>query len=274
MSTSSTISRTFTEATLHLAGGARVNYARSGASAGVHVVFVHGWPDSWRSFQPVMAALPDEIAATSISLPGFGGSDPIPSPSRPSGLARAVVAVCDALDIREAVFVGHSLGTLVCQRLAEWRPDLVRGLVLIGAMAEIPEDLADELRTIVASFTDPLDEAFVREFQASTLAAPVPDEFFETLISESMRMPAAAWRATVAGMRADPGRAPSGITAPTMLIWGDQDGLALRDQQDRLLTALPSCRLEVYRRAGHSPNWEQPQRVAADIAGFVDRLTG
>jgi len=267
-----TTRRTFVEATLQLADGTRINYARSGDSDGAPLVFLHGWPDSWRSFQPVMEALPESIGATSISLPGFGGSDAIGSPARPSDLARAVIAFCDALGITHAVFVGHSLGTLVSQRLAERRPDLVDGLVLIGAMAEVPAELVEELRSIVSGFTDPLDDTFVREFQASTLAAPVPEEFFVTLVAESLRLPATIWRSTVAGMRADRRSGPVGVTAPTLLIWGDKDALASEDQQQRLLAALPAARLEVYREAGHSPNWEQPRRVAADIVEFMREI--
>jgi pimeloyl-ACP methyl ester carboxylesterase len=271
MSTAST-SRTFDEAAVRLADGTRVNYALTGDAADVDVVFVHGWPDSWKSFRPVMHALPDGFTSLSVSLPGFGGSDPIASPARPSDLARAVIGVCDALEIERAVFVGHSMGTLVSQRLAERRPDLVRGLVLIGAMAEFPTQLADELRQLAAALTDPIEKVFVREFQASTLAAPVPDQLFEMLVAESLRAPAAVWQSTVAGMRADRRRGRSRIAAPTLLIWGDQDALALRDQQDRLLAELGDARLEVYRRAGHSPNWEQPERVAADIDAFVRHL--
>jgi pimeloyl-ACP methyl ester carboxylesterase len=272
MRTSSTPSRNFTVETVRLADGATIEYARSGATGDVQVVFLHGWPDSWRSFQPVMEALPTEMSALSVSLPGFGASDAIASPARPSDLARSVVALCDYLGIERAVFVGHSLGTLVCQRIAERRPDLVRGLVLMGAFAEMSAELVEELRSIVAGFIDPMDEAFVREFQASTLAAPVPDELFEMIVAESMRAPAAVWQATVAGFRADRNHGPAGITAPTLVIWGDQDGLALRDQQERLLTELSDARLEEYRGSGHSPNWEQPARVANDIAEFVHAL--
>jgi pimeloyl-ACP methyl ester carboxylesterase len=273
-----TARRTFAESSLHLADGTRINFARTlgttddTTGTDRHVVFIHGWPDSWRSFEPVMAALPHHMPATAFSMPGFGGSDPIAVPARPSDLARAVVECCDALGIADAVFVGHSLGTLVAQRLAERRPDLVSGLVLIGAMAEVPSELVEELGSIVAGFTDPLDEGFVREFQASTLAAPVPEELFETLVTESLRVPAEVWRSTVAGMRADREHAPDGVTAPVLLIWGDQDALAPRDQQDRLLAALPGARLAVYPAAGHSPNWEQPERVAADLLNFAQAL--
>src|SRR5918995_2613929 len=80
---------------VELPDGGRVEHARSGAVNGAHVVCVHGWPDSWKSFQPVMDSLPDEFSATSVSLAGFGGSDAIASPARPSDLARSVIALYD-----------------------------------------------------------------------------------------------------------------------------------------------------------------------------------
>ena len=62
-----TARRTFAESTLQLADGTRIEYARTGAAstdAGGHIVFIHRWPDSWRSFEPVMSALPDGAPAT------------------------------------------------------------------------------------------------------------------------------------------------------------------------------------------------------------------
>ena len=61
----------------------------------------------------------------------------------------------------------------------------------------------------------------------------------------------------------------AGITAPTLLLWGDQDALVPRTEQDNLLSAIPDTRLVVYRGAGHSPNWEDPARVARDIESFL-----
>jgi hypothetical protein len=48
-----------------------------------------------------------------------------------------------------------------------------------------------ELWESVSKLTDPVDPAFVREFQRSTLAQPVPSAFFEMIVDESMKMPAA-----------------------------------------------------------------------------------
>jgi pimeloyl-ACP methyl ester carboxylesterase len=250
-----------------------MEYAQKGTPGATPVVLVHGWPDSWVSFRPVMEALPDAIHAIAVSLPGFGGSDALRGHASPDQLAEAVIAAIEQLQISPAVLVGHSLGTLVSQRVAAVRPDLVRGVVLIGGFSTLSTDVADEIWGVVSQLVDPIDEAFVREFQSSTLAVPVSEAFFETLVAESLRAPAAVWRSTFAGIRATNYREQlARVAAPTLIIWGDQDALIPRAEQEVLVGTIPHARLEVYEAAGHSPNWEQPGRIGADIVAFVDRL--
>jgi non-heme chloroperoxidase len=59
------------------------------------------------------------------------------------------------------------------------------------------------------------------------------------------------------------------ISAPTLLIWGARDALFARDEQDRLMAALPHAALKVYAETGHCPNWERPEQVAADLTAFM-----
>jgi non-heme chloroperoxidase len=61
------------------------------------------------------------------------------------------------------------------------------------------------------------------------------------------------------------------IEARTLLLWGDRDALFSRVDQDRFIEALPAARLSVYEESGHCPNWEQPERVAAEIAALILR---
>ena len=143
------------------------------------------------------------------------------------------------------------------------------GLVLIGGLNQLPDDVFDDVWSVVQDLTDPISEPFVREFQSSTLAAPVPDRFFDQLVAESLRAPARVWRAAFAGIRTMPRQVA--ISAPTLLLWGDRDGLVPRTEQDALLAAIPGARLVVYEGAGHSPNWEQPERVARDVEAFLRR---
>ena len=117
-----------------MASGHRLRYATRRADIPITVVFVHGWPDSWRSFEPVLDALPPTIGAISVSLRGFGGSDAPLDGYTPDDFAADVHDLVDHLGVTSAVFVGHSMGTLVVQRLAASHPEIVAGLVLIGGL--------------------------------------------------------------------------------------------------------------------------------------------
>jgi pimeloyl-ACP methyl ester carboxylesterase len=264
-----TTKATIIEDTLALASGLRLRYATHRADLPVSIVFVHGWPDSWRSFEPVLDALPPTIGAISVSLRGFGGSDAPLDGYTPDDFAADVSELVDRLCVTSALFVGHSMGTLVVQRLAAAHPEVVAGLVLIDGFRALPDEVFEELWSAVHDLADPISEQFVREFQSSTLAAPVPDQFFEQLVAESLRAPARVWRAAVGGFRAMP-RATA-ISAPTLLLWGDRDALVPRSEQEVLLAAIPRAELVIYEGAGHSPNWEQPARVAGDIEAFLRR---
>ena len=161
----------------------------------------------------------------------------------------------DHLGVTSAVFVGHSMGTLVVQRLAASRPDMVAGLVLIGGLRRLPDEVFDDVWSVVQDLTDPISEPFVRQFQSSTLAAPVPD----LLRPARRRKPPGARPCLASRVRRHPHHAPRDtISAPTLLLWGDHDALVPRAEQDALLSAIPDARLVVYEGAGHSPNWEQP----------------
>ena len=64
----------------------------------------------------------------------------------------------------------------------------------------------------------------------------------------------------------------SRIRAPTLLVWGDRDAFATRDEQNALNVAIAGSRLVTYAGAGHSPHWEEPQRFAAQLVSFVAEL--
>lgn len=60
------------------------------------------------------------------------------------------------------------------------------------------------------------------------------------------------------------------IAAPTLLIWGDSDGITSRAHHEEILAAIPGARLEVVPGTGHLPTVEAPEIVASLIADFID----
>jgi pimeloyl-ACP methyl ester carboxylesterase len=180
----------------------------------------------------------------------------------------------DVVGLERAVIAGHSFGATVAQRFALDFPQRVVGLVLEGAFLPRPGNVAvRELWDEVSRFAEEVDPAFVREFQRSTLARPVPDEFFETVVGESLKMPAHVWKAVLEPFRSTDFAADlAALRAPTLIVWGDRDAFTGKVDQKALQGAIAGSRLEIYTGTGHSPHWEEPERYASQLVSFVRQL--
>ena len=118
--------------------------------------------------------------------------------------------------------------------------------------------------------TDPVPPEFVREFQASTAYVPLPEAFFERVVAESLKLPARVWPSVLDPVLAfDDAADLRRISAPTLLICGEQDAWVPRTGQERLANMIPGARLTVYPETGHAVHWERPERVAADLEAFI-----
>ena len=181
----------------------------------------------------------------------------------------------DTLKLGPAVVVGHCMGSYIAQRFALDYPDRTLGLVLMGSCTTVRGNpVAIGLwDSVVSTLTDPIDPGFVREFQQSTLAQPVPQALLDTVVQESLKVPARVWKAALAALLdTDFSGELSKITAPTLIVWGDQDVFFLRPEQEALTAAIAGARLVVYPGAGHGFHWEEPARFAADLVAFTAHL--
>jgi non-heme chloroperoxidase len=258
-------------ATKRLQTGLLVHYAEQGDPEGEPIVFVHGWPDSWFSYSRVLPLLPAAYHAYAIDQRGFGDSERPAAGYSIDRFAADAVAFLDAVGVGRATLVGHSMGSFIARRVAEARPERVGRLVLIGSAVTPVNEVTREVQEAVRDLEDPIPPEFVREFQASAIHVPVPEPFFEGLVAESLKAPARVWRGALDGLLAFDDAAELGrIAAPTLIVWGDHDGLfAASEEQKRLASAIPGARLAVYAETGHCPNWERPERVAAELEAFV-----
>lgn len=255
---------------VRLATGPRVNCVQSGDPTGEPVVFVHGWPDSWFSYSRVLPMLPDDFHAVAFDQRGFGDSDRPGSGYSIPEMATDVIALLDALGLERSTLVGHSFGSFVARQAAIASPERVKELVLIGTGFAASNEVTRELQRSLRDLPDPVPLEFSREFAQSTVYSPVPSEFLERMIAESLKLPSRLWRLTLDHLvEYDDTSQLRQIQAPVRLLWGDRDGLFSRVEQDRFIAAMPSARLKVYAETGHCPNWERPEQVAADIADFV-----
>jgi non-heme chloroperoxidase len=257
-------------ANLRLGTGPRLHYVEYGDPDGKPVVFLHGWPDSWFSFSRVLPLLPATLRAVAVDQRGFGDSERPDTGYAIPDMAADVIAFLDALEIERATLVGHSFGTFVARQAAIAHPRRIAALVLIGTGFAASNPVTREVQTVLRDLPDPIPVEFARDFQASTAYRPLPPEFFERIIAESLKLPSRLWRLTIDRMAEhDDTQQLARIEAPTLLLWGERDALFSRADQESVMAALPAARLTVYEETGHCPNWERPEQVAADIAAFV-----
>ena len=253
--------------------GVTLQYAEHGNASGVPVIFLHGVSDSWRSFEHMFPFMPPTIRALAITARGHGDSSRPPSGYTYTDIAEDVRAFMNAMELPAAVVVGHSMGASVAQRLAIDHPSRVAGLVLIGAFATLERN--PEMQAFydhaIATLSDPLEPAFAREFQLSTLARELPPGQLDTFVQESLKMPAQVWKEAFKGFLETPCFCAelNALPMPALLIWGDRDAYTPRPQQETLLEAIRRSRLVVYHGRGHAVHWEEPQQVTADILSFV-----
>ncbi|HXG64807.1 MAG TPA: alpha/beta hydrolase, partial [Blastocatellia bacterium] len=261
--------------TARLSTGVRLRYAEQGDPAGRPLILLHGYSDSWFSFSRVLPALAATFHVFALDQRGHGDSDRPESGYAMPDFAADVAAFMDAMGIRRAAIAGHSMGSFVAQHVAAAAPERVARLVLIGSVTA-PRRLAgfDEFQQAVESLNDPVPEEFAREFQVSTVYQPLPDDFMQRVIAESLKLPARVWRAIMGGMLAADAAAPlKQIETPTLILWGDRDAYCRRAEQDALAASLADAVLKAYPETGHALHWERPEQFVRDLEAFITRNT-
>jgi pimeloyl-ACP methyl ester carboxylesterase len=219
-----------------------------------------------------MAALAAHLAESfHVLTPTHPGWDGTALPASIAGvpdLAGAYLELLEREEMEDSVLVGSSLGGWLAAEMAARAGDdgRVGAAVLIDPVGiEVPEE--------------PLTDFFALD-PAGVAAAAFhdPEPFFvdpETLAPE-VQAAQAANGASLAALAGDPymhdpslrGRL-AGIAVPTLVIWGDSDGIATPGYGRAFAAAIPGARFELVAEAGHLPQLEQPAATDALIDAFL-----
>ncbi len=260
---------------IDIGNGVALEFVHQGRGTGDPIICLHGVTDSWRSFETVLAALSPDIEAFAVSQRGHGESERPDSGYELANLARDVAGFMRALGIERAVIVGHSMGSMVAQRFAIDFPDMVSGLVLIGAMSSMAAnaDLQSFYEEAIAPLGDEVDPGLGRDFQESTLAQPIDPMLLDMLIAECLKAPAWVWKAAFQGFK-DENLIPElgKVQVPVLALWGSLDNFAKRSERHAIAAALPNSKSVIFENHGHAVHWEVPELIAREIEAFVSNL--
>lgn len=205
-------------------------------------------------------------------LPGYGDSTGLEHLDDIIDLVFYELDLLDALGLAQADVVGHSLGGMVAAELAALAPHRVRRLVLASPLGLWRDDkptfdfFAERASdTAAATWFDVESDAA----KAAT-AMPAEHDAVVARVYETMQSLAAAakfiWPIPDKGLRKRIHR----ISAPTLLLWGERDGIVPNVYAEEFRSRIPGARIETIAASAHMPHIEQPEAWARAVTSFLD----
>jgi pimeloyl-ACP methyl ester carboxylesterase len=266
-----------------LPGGLHVHYEDEGDPSLPLVVLLHGYGDSYTSWDGWVSALKDKFHIIRLDFPGHGLTRaPDDYQLAGDGLADLVDAFAAALNLPKFAVAGNSMGGGVAWQLALRHPERIDALILVDAAgfqnerppAKIP--LAFRIlqyrlgRAFLQSIDNrPLiDEGLKTDvYDKSVITPAFVDRWAEFQRAPGHRAilmavgPAAFGRASADALH--------NISVPTLVLQGENDVLVEPASAAKFAAAIPGATLILYPHVGHLPQIEIPQRSAGDVAQFL-----
>lgn len=267
-------------------GPVRTRYFEGGNPSATPVVLIHegGYGgDALNTYGRLVERLGSDHRVVLPEMLGFGGTDKAvffgENPYEPR--LRHLAAFLDALDLRDAHFVGNSFGGGMVLRLSirpetSWRMRSVTSISGTGGPFRTAEALKE-----LAGFVPNLDEA--RRLDSWILAPGASDEEHAQARLESSLRPG-HWESMMAPTLRSPVEAEqsrawdfpdalSASTIPTLLVAGTLDRMLEQGWEEKLSQHLRDVRVERL-ETGHSPNISHPEETADLLLDFFADIDG
>lgn len=244
------------------------------------IVFAHGYGCDQNMWRHVAPAFEGEFRTVLFDLVGAGGShfaayDPAKYGDL-SGHADDLIEICNELQLRNAVFVGHSVGAMIGILASLKAPGLFQKLILVGPSPRYIDD-GDYVGGFSAAQIDELLDFLGNNHMGwSAAIAPVimgnadRPELGEELKDSFCRMdPVIAQEFARVTFTSDNRADLSKVTTPTLILQCSDDIIAPAAVGDYVHRQIPGSTLVQLRATGHCPNLSAPAEVVAAVRAYV-----
>ncbi len=259
--------------------GVRLHVRDTGPRAASAVILLHGFGASLQTWEDWARDLERDRRVIRYDMPGFGltGADPSGDYTDARGIA-VLLALMDRLGVARASVVGNSMGGRIAWTFAALYPERMEKLVLVSpdgfASPGLEYGVAPEVPLMMRALPYVLPSFMLRASLAPAYAdaGMVTDALF-TRYRDMMLAPdvrGAIVRRMGQQVLVDPVPLLKRIEAPTLLMWGEKDGMIPFANSADYLRALPHGTLAALPGIGHIPQEEAPATVGI-LREFLDR---
>ncbi|WP_108815391.1 3-oxoadipate enol-lactonase [Loktanella sp. Alg231-35] len=240
-----------------------------GPDDGPVLVFANSLGTNLHLWGPILPYLTQGLRIIRYDKRGHGKSDVPDGPYTMGQLISDAEAVCDALNVRDAMFVGLSVGGMIGQGLAVKRPEIIRAMVLSNTAAKIgnPKFWQDRIEVVttsgMAKAADPIMQRWFGKAFYESPAMPPWQAMFEAT-------PVAGYAGVCAAIAGTDFYTPtSGLRIPLLGIAGSEDGSTPPDLVRETIDLVPGSQFALMRKVGHLPCVEAPEVFAGHINEFL-----
>jgi pimeloyl-ACP methyl ester carboxylesterase len=268
---------------IDLPGGFHVHYQDDGDSRLPTLVLLHGYGDSYTSWEGWVQPLKTSFHLLSVDFPGHGLTRaPEGYSLSGDGLADFVDAFAAQFNLPQFAVAGNSMGGGVAWQLALRHPQRINALILVDS-AGFPNEkppAAVPLAFKILKF--PLGRALLRNIDNRPLIneglrTDVVDKALITPAfvdrwAEFQRAPghrAILMSVSMGSLMSASPEVLRSIHVPTLILHGENDVLVEPASAGKFAAAIPGAKVLIYPNVGHLPQIETPQRSAADVAEFL-----
>jgi sigma-B regulation protein RsbQ len=244
------------------------------------MLFAHGFgcdQNMWRFITP---AFEDEYRIVLFDYVGSGKSDlsawDATRYSTLNGYAQDVLDICAALELRDGIFVGHSVSSMVGVLAAAREPERFSRLLMIGPSPRYIND-ADYAggfeRADIEGLLDLMDRNYIgwASFLAPVIMknAERPELGAELEASFCSTDPKIARRFAETTFFADNRADLAGVSVPSLIMQCSEDAIAPIEVGNYLYRTMPQSTLRVLKATGHCPHLSHPDETIAVMKEYL-----
>lgn len=285
-----------------LATGVALNVATAGPADGEPIVFLHGCPESHRTWRYQLDGLADRYRLYAPDQRGFAASD------KPEGveyyetdrIVADLMALADSLGLDDFTLAGHDWGGAAAWMAALTHPARVKRLVIVNAphplifqRSLIDDPAQREASQYIRFFRSPAAEAAITAMgpegflervllshaDGTKLTAEDRNHYIEDWSQPGVLTAMLNWYRASRIVVPEPGEEATAplwthapfpkLKMPVLVVWGLKDGALLPVQLDGLGDQVEDLRLVTSPTAGHFITWEEPGTVTSAIRDFM-----